>query len=702
MDKNDEETNTQQQWDHTNRKVIVYNMLKFSKPRELKALTTAWAKDASVTIQKYKKPTKVNWCAVTLENKDMVDKFMEVLNDGRHTNKKGGVLYARKAANNGDDSNGGGDAKNKRGSIDGNEKDITNKRRRLAMEACVKSSDEVRDVITPLWRLSYKEQLDIKSRNLVFKCLSRIKSEIKYKFSSLAKEAKRNPGRMKSLPTLFEWLKGDKLIKLEEILPAPRIYEYRNKCELNFGYKHSYEEEESVEQHDENDVNGTMSDQKDESKTNEVSSNGDKETNSETTKRKITKTPAVGFMASGWSGGVSDPHSLQNIPDYVCGLADIINEFLRDSPLLPYNSRDHTGFWRTMTVRTSERTCECMIVVCHAPVTGAIGDRHKMNLDGVDSPTESEVDGRKKIFEKERERMIKVLTDNEGILPLPCRDYPSNQMDFKKSDEYHPKDVKVSSIFFQEFEGLSNPTPAVPVQHLYGKKSIDEKLLKCTFQISPGSFFQVTTEGAEVLYNVVIDRLKEVTMNPEETLLFDVCCGTGTIGLSCLKEKSIGRIVGIDMSQPAIDDAIINAERNGFGAKDEETDDEKVAKFVASRAEAAMYEEVHKVRNKLMVAVVDPARDGLHTDVIRTLRNEERIKRIIYVSCNPTGSLVKDAAVLCSPCTKKYHGMPFKISSAQPVDMFPLTNHCEMVMVFDRMTLHECEEKDKLSEPKSE
>jgi len=90
------------------------------------------------------------------------------------------------------------------------------------------------------------------------------------------------------------------------------------------------------------------------------------------------------------------------------------------------------------------------------------------------------------------------------------------------------------------------------IKHCYGKEYIEEKLLNCVFQISPGAFFQVTTDGAEVLYNVIVNKVKEVTPNPQETLLFDVCCGTGTIGLSLLKEGAVGSVVGIDISVPAI------------------------------------------------------------------------------------------------------------------------------------------------------
>lgn len=244
--------------------------------------------------------------------------------------------------------------------------------------------------------------------------------------------------------------------------------------------------------------------------------------------------------------------------------------------------------------------------------------------------------------------------------------------------------MKVTSIFFQEYDGLSQPSPDHPVQHAYGKKSLEEKLGNCTFQISPGAFFQTNTRGAEVLYNIAMDRIKEVTTEPKETLLLDVCCGTGTIGLTMLKEGVVGTLVGVDISKPAIDDARINAEKNGFT-------ESATTKFIASAAEKVLPETMKDLPRDgtPIVAVVDPARDGLHGTVIKTLRANQKIQRLVYISCNPTGTLVRDAAMLCSPPTKKYPGRPFKPTKSQPVDMFPLTKHCDMVMTFDRMSKEE-------------
>lgn len=197
-----------------------------------------------------------------------------------------------------------------------------------------------------------------------------------------------------------------------------------------------------------------------------------------------------------------------------------------------------------------------------------------------------------------------------------------------------------------------------------------------------------------MLYQIAVDKVREVSKEPENTLLFDVCCGTGTIGLTCMKEGAVGRVVGVDISQPAIEDAKRNAVLNGYEDGNSEDADQKT-RFVAARAEHVLHKEIAKAKDGDMqfVALVDPAREGLHPDVIKTLRSNERIQRVVYVSCNPTATLTRDASLFCQPPTKKYSGLPFRVSSAAPVDMFPLTDHCEMVMTFDRMTAEEAGEE---------
>jgi tRNA (uracil-5-)-methyltransferase len=99
--------------------------------------------------------------------------------------------------------------------------------------------------------------------------------------------------------------------------------------------------------------------------------------------------------------------------------------------------------------------------------------------------------------------------------------------------------------------------------------------------------------------------------------------------------------------------------------------------------------------SRRFVAVVDPSRTGLEPEVCRALRRCPQVRRVIYVSCNPQskftrwdfivkeGSLLDNAALLCGPPSAA-EGEPFSPVFACPVDMFPNTPHCELVIAFER------------------
>jgi tRNA (uracil-5-)-methyltransferase len=649
-------------WDQTYKKVVVHNVLKFLRPKEVAKLTKEWLKNndrLNIKIIKTKKPPKDNWIKVTLEEESMVEPFIQLINTGGKdgnamTNSRGGKLFAKRASEMDNDDRGGGENIRKRKDREDDDDNNNANAQKRAAASRILTTDEVRDAITPLWRLPYADQLDVKAKEVIHKCAMKIIKEIKGKFRILEQEAKR--GQRVVPPKVYDWVGEKRAIEMESVVPSPKQFEYRNKCEFTCGYRHAKVE----------DMVKVGSDDGEENKCVDGITEADKAAAAGET---IRKTPAAGFLAQGWSGGVYLPHCLQNMPDWACGLADIFNEFLATSTIPPYESKSHRGIWRTITLRCSLRTRECMVIVVHAPAAGGVGAR-ECGLDDYTS-----------IFENEKHRLVEMLTND--VIPTPTRDFSEG---YQKEEVTSCGDgIKVTSIFFQEYAGLSNPPPEHPVQHVYGKTSLEERLGKCIFQISPGAFFQTNTEGAELLYDIVVNRLKEVTTNPRDTLLVDVCCGTGTIGLTCLKEGVVGKLVGVDISEPAIADAVVNAMKNGYS-------ESATTRFVASPAEKVLPEEMKNIPQSCpVVAVVDPARDGLHGIVIRTLRSNERIQRLVYVSCNPTGTLARDAAMLCSPPTKKYPGRPFKPTIAQPVDMFPSTKHCEMVMTFDRMSEEEYE-----------
>eukprot|EP00957_Ditylum_brightwellii_P119833 9143534-Ditylum_brightwellii.AAC.1 len=82
-----------------------------------------------------------------------------------------------------------------------------------------------------------------------------------------------------------------------------------------------------------------------------------------------------------------------------------------------------------------------------------------------------------------------------------------------------------------------------------------------------------------------------------------------------MKEGAVGRVVGVDISEPAITDARINASKNGYEVEKDRAEGENAsqsqARFVASRAELVMAKEMKGVTGPV-IAVVDPAREGLH------------------------------------------------------------------------------------------
>lgn len=136
---------------------------------------------------------------------------------------------------------------------------------------------------------------------------------------------------------------------------------------------------------------------------------------------------------------------------------------------------------------------------------------------------------------------------------------------------------------------------------LWGDGTIQESLhidgQSFSFSLSAQSFFQTNTTGAELLFSTVAAILQE----SQAATLFDLYCGTGTIGLIIGSlVPSISQVVGIDIVPEAIDDARANAERLGV---DFETE------YHAGRVEDIF---PTLTVGEQSTIIVDPPRAGLH------------------------------------------------------------------------------------------
>lgn len=198
---------------------------------------------------------------------------------------------------------------------------------------------------------------------------------------------------------------------------------------------------------------------------------------------------------------------------------------------------------------------------------------------------------------------------------------------------------------------------------LHGSRVIQERLCGLWFDISPESFFQTNTAQAEVLYEMVS---KAAALRPDDVAA-DLYCGTGTIALRLARDCA--HVHAYDSSAAAVSDAASSARRNGvrnvsFGMCD-----------LRRGADVATALTAHRPAPR--VVVVDPAREGLSPPLLGMLRGCEA-QRLVYVSCNPN-TLARDLRALCEGV-----GPRFRFSLAWPIDMFPHTDHVEVLAVLDR------------------
>ncbi|KAG9334373.1 hypothetical protein JZ751_008192 [Albula glossodonta] len=198
-----------------------------------------------------------------------------------------------------------------------------------------------------------------------------------------------------------------------------------------------------------------------------------------------------------------------------------------------------------------------------------------------------------------------------------------------------------------------------------GEAWIHEELLGLRFRISPHSFFQVNTQAAEVLYSAV----GEWAQLDQDSTVMDVCCGTGTIGISLAKR--VKKVIGIELCQEAVEDAKVNAKLNGLSN----------VEFHCGKAEDIFPSVLNAVVSQNLTAIVDPPRAGLHSKVILAIRRAEHLKRLVYVACNAKAAMNN----FVEAPSNRVRGAPFRPVRAMAVDLFPQTMHCEMVLLFERV-----------------
>lgn len=191
---------------------------------------------------------------------------------------------------------------------------------------------------------------------------------------------------------------------------------------------------------------------------------------------------------------------------------------------------------------------------------------------------------------------------------------------------------------------------------LYGRDYFYEELLGLRFRISPFSFFQTNSLGAEVLY----DTAREYIGDTANKTIFDLYSGTGTIAQ--ILAPVAKHVVGVEIVEEAVEAARGNAAMNGLTN----------CEFIAGD----VLKVVDSLTDKPDLIVLDPPRDGIHPKALPKII-AFGVDRIVYISCKPT-SLARDLELL--------QNSGYRVEKCVGVDMFPATAGIETVCLLSKGT----------------
>ena len=197
---------------------------------------------------------------------------------------------------------------------------------------------------------------------------------------------------------------------------------------------------------------------------------------------------------------------------------------------------------------------------------------------------------------------------------------------------------------------------------LFGQDYFYEELLGLRFQITPFSFFQTNSLGAEVLYETAREFIGDALPSRTDAdvaehgkVVFDLYSGTGTIAqmLAPVAKK----VIGVEIIPEAVKAAKENAKLNGLAN----------CEFIAGD----VLKVIDEIEEKPDYIVLDPPRDGIHPKALEKIIRYG-VPQMVYISCKPT-SLARDLEVL--------QARGYEVKKVCCVDMFPATVHVETVVL---------------------
>ena len=214
-----------------------------------------------------------------------------------------------------------------------------------------------------------------------------------------------------------------------------------------------------------------------------------------------------------------------------------------------------------------------------------------------------------------------------------------------------PVEGKIVGILHILNDSLSDVVQSDETKILYGQDYFYEKIMGLEFKITPFSFFQPNSRGAEVLYSTVREYIGDI----HDMTVYDLFSGTGTIAQVLAPVAK--QVIGVEIIEEAVEAAKENAERNGLHN----------CRFIAGD----VFKVLDEIEEKPDVIVLDPPRDGIHPKALPKIL-DYGVENIVYISCKAT-SLARDLEMI--------QARGYRVVKCTAVDQFCQTVHVETVVL---------------------
>ena len=321
-------------------------------------------------------------------------------------------------------------------------------------------------------------------------------------------------------------------------------------------------------------------------------------------------------------------------PDF-CRILEATLDYFAAAQTPYYRKIQHVGYLRHLLVRRAVKTGEILVALVTSSQKGILLKEGQEGQDGKMPVTAAE-ETEGKLLDGWRKNLQELVLEGDfaGILHITN-------------------------------DSLADTVQSDSLEILAGNDYFYEELLGLKFRITPFSFFQTNSLGAEVLYDTVRDYVGDT----RDKVVFDLYSGTGTIAQ--IASPVAAKVVGVEIVEEAVEAARENARHNGL----------ENCEFIAGD----VWKIVGNLEDKPDLIILDPPREGIHPKALQKIIGFG-VAKMVYVSCKPT-SLARDLEVFLA------NG--YEVERGCCVDMFPGTANVETVCLLSKRNKQHIEVKVK-------